>query len=142
MPIARVTQSTEYRDPFLIAGQLNSRLLPGEKALVIARRLDPTDAGPLSYQRIAVQSGAHRIFSSGLVEEDNPVNLLNWARREGIRYVVKFHDPDPTVFADLFFLEMARPREGFVEVVFDTATASLLEIMRWPEAHEISEVGQ
>ena len=142
IPILRVTRSTEYRDPFLIAGQLNSRLRPGEKALIIARRLSPTDAGPLSYQRIAVQSGAHRILSSGLVEEDDPVELLNWARREGIRYVVRFHDPDPMVFADLFFLEMARPREGFVEVVYDTATASLLEIRGWPEAREISEEGR
>ncbi len=142
IPVIQVTRTDEYRDPFLIAEQLNSRLRQGEKALVIARRLDPAEAGPLPYQRIAVQSGAHRIFSSGLVEEGNPLKLLNWARRQGIRYLVQFHDAAPMVFADLFFLELAKPREGFVELVYDTATASLLEVRRWPQAHEIGEVAR
>ncbi len=139
IPIARVTRSAEYRDPFLIAGQLNRRLRPAEKALVIARRLDSTDSGPLLFQRIAVQTGRHRILSSALLEEDDPIKLVAWSRRERIRYLVRSDDTDPTVAAERFFLELAKPGAGFTEPVYETTTASLLEIRRLPDAGEISQ---
>lgn len=131
VPIARLNQDQGYRDPYRIARFLASRIDRHNTALVIADRArDFSDAAPIQYQRIAAQIDDSRnsVFSSGNLESSGDPDLLDFARRKRVRYLVLFRF-DPWLASDRFYSEVAISR---ARLIFEIETARVFRIDNWP----------
>lgn len=131
VPIARLNQDSIYRDPYRVARFLAPRLDRHQTALVVADRArDFSDAAPIQYQRIVAQTegATETVFSSGNLESSDDSELLDFARRKQVRYLVLFRF-DPWLESDRFYSKVALNR---AEVVFETETARVFRIDKWP----------
>ncbi|MDZ7269411.1 MAG: hypothetical protein ONB48_18510 [candidate division KSB1 bacterium] len=137
IPMARLHANPEFRVPYEIARFLDGVLSSGEKALVVAERFHHLqDAAPMAYQRIAAQSQYHRekILCAGLLTRAQRRELLDYVRRQQVRYLVLFTNFQPWLPADVFFTEFVRAEPQRCRPVLRLAQATVYEVTHWPES--------
>ncbi len=133
--VYRVTQEPEAQAPYAVAQFLETNLGPGESALVVAERSrDPNEAAPMGFQRIAAISGQKRprILSSGVLSESRPQALQEYARGQGVRYLVRFTDFEPWVPADRFFIQLPDRHPERFQLVLKTQLVEVFRVLDWP----------
>lgn len=131
VPVARLNQDPGYRDPYRIARFLEPRIDRQDTAIVIADRArDFSDAAPILYQRIAAQIAGSRdtVFSSGNLESSGDPDLLDFALRKRVRYLVLFRF-NPWLPSDRFYSDVAISR---ARLIFEAETARVFRIDHWP----------
>lgn len=132
--VQRLNARPEFRGPFEIANYLDSALQNDEKAVVVAERFrDFSDAAPMAYQRIIVQSklGQDRILCSSLLKLSERAELLEFARLNHIRFLVIFNNFTPWLPSDRFFVQFANSASQQLRPVLHTDSATLFEVLCW-----------
>ncbi|MDA2926303.1 hypothetical protein MYX78_03555 [Acidobacteria bacterium AH-259-G07] len=134
-PLARLNANPAFRDPYLISNYLDQQLRGGGRALVVAdRSKDLADAAPIAYQRIAAQSRLPdgSILSAGLLEMMESEELLEYARRKRVRFLVVFKNFQPWLAADMFYANLTKSRADWIKPVFEVSTAQIYLVSTWP----------
>lgn len=134
IPVARLNARPEFKDPYKIAIFLDRTLSRGETALVVAERFpDLSDAAPMAYQRIVVQSkhNRDRILCSGLLDLTSRPALLDYAIRNNVRYLAVFGGFRPFLKADIYFADYPHTWAETVEPVLRVSSATVYRVMSW-----------